>query len=108
MNARRGFQRLFLVLGIFYYLAGGLWLYDRWTNRISAQRFELTRCLDAVRDPGDSVLRITDADCRENHPPANEWPATISLVIFPALLYGAWRILAWIGRGFKTEGRISN
>jgi len=106
MNYRRGFQRLVVVLGVCYGVIGGILLGVAWFSAASTQRFELARCLDAVRDPGESATRITVAECLEWHPPVYAWPGewlyTIAFILFPALLYGFWRVMAWIGKGFLS------
>jgi hypothetical protein len=112
MNVRRGFKRLFLVLAICYYAIGGLLVYSDWTTHTSAQRFELSRCLDAVASKrsysdvnGNPILvgsdPVSKEGCSKAYPPVNEWPETLALLFFPALLYGVWKVLAWIGWGFR-------
>jgi hypothetical protein len=101
MNFHRGFRRLFLVLGILYYLIGGLYLYNIRVNGESYHQFVLSECLEGARTPGSP---LTEDGCRKAWPPPDHSGETVGILGFPALLYGGWRILAWIGRGFKVEG----
>ncbi len=99
MNFRRGLRRLFLVLGILYYLIGGLWLYNIRASGESYHQFVLSECLDGARTPGSA---LTEEGCREAWPPPDHSGETIGMLAFPALMYGAWKVLAWIGSGFRT------
>src|SRR5205809_3433018 len=103
MNIRRGLHRIILVLGVGYLIAGCLWLYNDWENQRSRREFEFSRCLEAVRDPGDSITRITEADCLKWHPPVSERSEVLAFFVIPILLYCAWKVLAWIGRVFDRE-----
>ena len=110
MNARRGFNRLFLVLLVCYYAIGSLWLYADWTHRVTIRQEELQRCFDAVKDPGRSGARIEEPECQEFHPALSKWAEAEEVgffVVVPAVLYGfsgivAW-IIKWIIKGFRSE-----
>jgi len=120
MNARRGFRRLSIVLAIGYYSIGGILMYLDWDDARSTQRRELSQCLDAAAGkkyihldgtpyqpdpaPSPSAIKTAEASCRQYHPPVvNTWwdnAALILFITFPVMLYGLWRVLAWIGSGF--------
>jgi hypothetical protein len=105
MNAGRGFKRLFLVLAICYYAIGGFLIYVDWDTDRSARRYELSKCIEDGKkyfDVNDNPI-TSEADCNRIHPPVNDWAETLSFLLFPAVLYGIWRILAWVGRGFRDN-----
>jgi hypothetical protein len=86
MNIRRGFRRIVIVLAIGYVTVGGLWLYGDWNNQKSRREFEYSRCLDAVRDPGESAIRLTQSDCVKYHPVPTESSEITTFLMIPALL----------------------
>lgn len=117
MNFRRGFKRLFFVLGTIYYLSAALWTYSTWTENVSAHEVNLSRCLETVRYPVPSAVRYTKEDCLKIWPAPSEewhtmtvggWSVVIVIVTLPAILYGLWKLLTWIGRGFRIDNPVSN
>lgn len=115
MNFRRGFKRLFLVRGVLYYLIGGWVIYDQWAERIAIRTSVLA---DVGVCPGGhpkplelfTFFQVYDEKtCKGLAAPVEwDWTGTLVYALFPAFLYGAWRLLSWIGRGFKVQPQVSN
>jgi hypothetical protein len=132
MNFRRGMLRLFVALTIAWYLLGAVILYGDWTSHYSKQKANLDPCLDAVRNPSRytgyedehghpiaratyptlSVHPITDTEesCRKTWvvTPIEEYEATAFVILFPLMVYGFGKALAWIGKGFREGPSVSN
>src|ERR1039458_75078 len=81
MNLRRGFQRLFVVFAVSWYLLGALYLYDAWSSHFSRQQFDLNRCLAAVRD---SNRRQDNANSHKKYFDVNDKPIPESEIKLPA------------------------
>jgi hypothetical protein len=113
MNFRRGFHRLFLVLGIVYYLTGGWQMYNNWTQRIADRASALAdHCPGGHAKPPEplSLSQVYDEKtCKALTARVEwEWTGPVIFALLPAFLYGIWKVLSWIGRGFKTQPQISN
>jgi hypothetical protein len=112
MNFRRGFNRLFLVIGALYYLIGGWSIYSGWTERIASRAAALAdMCPGGHSKPPEpsTYFQVYDENtCNLLTTPVKwDWTDTLIYALLPVLLYGAWRILAWIGRGFKMHPQPS-
>ena len=92
------------MLALCCFVVGGLWLYRDRENQRTWREFEISRCLEAVRDPGDSATRITEANCLQRYPPSGDRSRVVAFLSLPLSLYGIWKILAFVGRGFRGEG----
>ncbi len=92
----------FLYLGfcIALSVAGG---WEEWDRSIAEQRRQMKICLDAVDGPGLNLFAHTKEDCRQFFPPADEWPETIGVIAPPFILFGVWKIVVWIARGFAAD-----
>src|ERR1700732_4018973 len=112
MNFRRGFNRLFLVLAVLYYLIGGWTIYHGWAERITSRTWVLTEvCPDGHAKPHEALtFQVYDEKvCKAITAPVEwDWTGTIVFALFPTFLFGTWKLLSWIGRGFKMEPSISN
>ena len=95
INGRRGFNRLYVVLSLGFYVWKGFWTYIDWGNRVSQRLYNFEECRDANL-----------SNCAGAWPPLQQdWIATTILVLLaPPFLYGfgwgAWLVLRWIARGF--------
>jgi hypothetical protein len=99
MNFRRGFRRLFFVLTILYFLIGGTWLAVIRSNDVDYWQRSLDQCFVGAHETGPP---LTEQSCRSAWPyPTFDWGTLVALVLFPVLLYGVWKLLGWIGRGFQ-------
>ena len=110
INFKRGLNRLFIVLSLAFYARAGWSLYSDWDIRAASHKSSLALCLD------NSVPPVTPAwRCREM------WPEPkltsddyiiggITLAFPPALyvlLFLSWRIITWVGRGFRNDKAVS-
>lgn len=111
LNFQAGIRRLALVLGICYFVFSGLWVFVVDSKR-SKQQFELARCLDAVCNPGTGNLLgpLKDTDCLTSYPPVSLRSEVIEfffILVIPLFLGGAlyaiWKVVSWIGRGFRPR-----
>ena len=73
-------------------------LNDQRANR----EFKIARCLDAVSNPGTG-----NTLCKEAYPPVEERGEVLAFFAFPlflcGILYGFWRVVSWISRGFRDQ-----
>ncbi len=114
MNFRRGFRRLFLVATIIWYVLGGGVVAVLWSthfDRVAEQRKSLAQCLAAEDENGKPIVvpkgyHLDILNCGKSWPPVDatdEWLWSIGVAVAPWFAYGAGKVLAWIGRGFRTE-----
>jgi len=59
---------------------------------------------DASKDEIVKYLKqYHDGNCLKDYPPAREWAEILAFLIFPVLTYALWKVIAWIGRGFRKD-----
>jgi hypothetical protein len=109
MNYRRGLKRAFLVLGALYYLTIAAWGFMAWTDTASAHESNLSACIDSARH-GTASDGVTEDDCRRIWPApswrgttAGGWIVVAAILMLPAILHACWKLLAWVGRGFRAD-----
>ena len=112
MSAKRGLNRVFMVLACAWYVIGGFWGYVQWSHAEDSRNLALSKCIAGDIFEQINPSKGNKADCEKMWELTNGgWVTWAVLALFvlllPALVYGlvylAVRVTAWIIKGFRSE-----